>query len=103
MNISGTRRNALAARAAAVALVAALAAAPTLADEDDDEGGLEARGEATLGRHLYIIDSPYDNDSLGGFWDQYQHTNNKDSELPFLPFFIDVFHLDVGLARDDDT
>jgi hypothetical protein len=98
---AGPPRSALAAALLVSALVSLLAA-PALADddEDDEDGGLEARAEATLGTRLYIIDSPYDNDFLGGYWDQYRHTRKKNNDPPF---FIDLFHSDVGLARDDDT
>jgi hypothetical protein len=80
--------------------VAARAEEDPIEEDQDETGRLEARGEVTLGTRLYIIDSPYDNDDLGGFWDQYRQTRKKNNDPPF---FIDLFHTDLGLARDDDT
>ena len=85
-------------RGAALALLAAGSLAGTAWAEDGDE--LESRGEATFGGALYFIDSPYDNDYLGGFWDQYRHTRKKNHEPAH---FFDVLHFDLGFAREDDT
>ena len=60
---------------------------------------LEWRGEGTLGARFYDLESPFDDDVTGWF-DQYRYVSDKDSPLPY---FVDLFHLDVGLARDDDT
>ena len=80
-----------------------LVSAPAMAEDEDPGGGateLELRAEATLGASLYWIDHPQDNDDIGGFWDQYRHTRQKDDDPAW---FFDLFHTDVGLARDDDT
>lgn len=78
---------------AKLACAALLAAAPAPAQE------LEWRGDATLGANFYDLESPFDDD-VTGFFDQYRYVSDKDSPLPY---FVDVFHLDAGLARDDDT
>ncbi len=60
---------------------------------------LELRGDATLGARFYDLESPFDDD-VTSFFDQYRYVSDKDSPLPY---FVDLVHLDVGLARDDDT
>jgi len=92
MRTCGTRRG------AALALLAATSLAGTAWGEGDDE--LESRGEATFGGSLYFIDAPYDNDFLGGFWDQYRQTHKKNHEPAH---FLDILHFDLGFAREDDT
>ncbi len=82
-----------------------LTALPVTADEPDTTdadavAAFEARAEFTLGARFYVIDSPQDNDNIGGFWDQYRQTRKKNADPPT---FIDVLHSDLGLARDDDT
>ena len=106
MNTSVTSRRvqALAGRAAkrciGTALLALAASSVASGAFAGDDNGLEARAEASFGGSLYFIDSPYDNDFLGGFWDQYRHTRNKNRDPAY---FVDLLHFDVGLARDDDT
>jgi hypothetical protein len=73
---------------------AALLAAASAAAQD-----LEWRGEGTLGARFYDLESPFDDDVTGWF-DQYRYVRDKDSPLPY---FVDLFHLDAGLFRDDDT
>jgi len=85
MSICGT--------SARLACAALLAAAPARAQE------LQWRGDATLGASFYDLESPFDDD-VTGFFDQYRYVRDKDSPLPY---FVDLFHLDVGLARDDGT
>jgi hypothetical protein len=63
-------------------------------------GDLELRGEGTLGAKLYQIDPPYDNSDLSSWFDQYWFIRDQGDPVPY---FIDFFHLDVGLAREDDT
>jgi hypothetical protein len=92
---------------AALALAGLLLAGSEVAASEDDgeeatanDRDLEARGEATLGANLYLIDDPYDDDDLGGFLDQYRYTRDK-GDSP--PYFVDLMHLDFGLVRDDET
>jgi hypothetical protein len=82
-----------------------LVASPAWADdenEDEDRASapIEARGEFTLGTRFYVIESPYDNDFLGGFWDQYSQTRKKNNNPPF---YFNLLHTDVGLFREDET
>jgi hypothetical protein len=81
-----------------VVLLATISLAGTAGAEGDLK--LESRAEASLGGELYFIDSPYDNDNLGGFWDQYRHTRKKNNRPAH---FFDLLHFDLGLAREDDT
>ena len=80
-----------------VVLLALGASASTGAAQADEDSRLEARGEATLGGSLHFIDGPYDNDFLGGFWDQYRHTRKKNDDPAY---FIDLLHFDLGLAHE---
>jgi hypothetical protein len=77
------------------ALVACLLASGSVAAEET-----EFRGAATLGADLYHIDSPWDDDDVSSFFDQYHYVRDKDKDVPW---FLDVTHLDVGFFRDDDT
>jgi len=82
------------------ALLALTAGSVTSAAFAEDDVGLEARAQASFGGSLDFIDSPYDNDFVGGFWDQYRHTRKKNHDPAY---FVDLLHFDLGLARDDDT
>ena len=106
MNISATSRriHGFACRATGrctgTALLALAAGSIASGAFAEDDVGLEGRGEASFGGSLYFIDSPYDNDFLGGFWDQYRRTRRKNHDPAY---FVDLLHFDLGLARDDDT
>ena len=75
-----------------------LLAAPAQAEED--AGATAFRGSATLGADFYVIENPFDNANVTGFFDQYRYIRDKGAELPF---FVDLTHLDLGLVRPDDT
>ncbi|MCZ6781896.1 MAG: hypothetical protein O7G30_01170 [Proteobacteria bacterium] len=94
MSISGTS-----AAAAAVLLLGLVGGPPAFAE--NGETGLEWRGEATLGGRLYDYAPPFETDDLTPFLDKYRYTDKRDGDDP--AWFVDLFHFDLGQARDDDT
>jgi len=101
MNISGTDRPRCAhgrlARAVFSVLVCFLAPS---AWADDPADPLAVKGSATLGTDLYVIENPFDNANVTGFFDQYRYIRDKGAELPF---FLDLTHFNLGLVREDNT
>ncbi len=64
----------------------------------------ELRSEVTVGTRLYVVESPYDNDNVTGFFDQYRYIEKKDQRLSYFFDFQDLFqHVDLGLMREDGT
>ena len=111
MNISGTdpERGAGFAGAMALALVMALVMAlgalviggyAASAESGDPSDGLSFEASGTLGADLYVIESPFDNDNVTGFFEQYRYIRDKGAQLPF---FADLTHLNLGLVRPDTT
>ena len=112
MNISGTDRKPWARLAGAkglpsVTLVAwvtllalVMAGHATGTEPGDASGDLSFEASGTLGADLYVIESPFDNDNVTGFFEQYRYIRDKGAELPF---FADFTHLNLGLVRPDTT
>jgi hypothetical protein len=67
--------------------------------EDDPEATV-FRASATLGADFYLIESPFDNDNVTGFFDQYRYIDDKSAEVPF---FLNLTHANLGLVRPDST
>lgn len=61
---------------------------------------LEPRGEVGMEVRLHHLLDDFDDDQLSSYFDQYHGFWVKD---PNPPYFLDLSHLDLGLARDDDT
>ena len=88
MNISGTEPRKRGRRPGpwwgiALAGVMASTLAPGAWAEDDPEATV-FRGSATLGADFYVIESPFDNDNITGFFDQYRYIDDKSAEVPFF-------------------
>jgi hypothetical protein len=69
------------------------AAEPVVAED------LEFHSQTTLGARLYDFESPFDED-ITSFFDQYRDVRDKDADVPW---FLDFFHNDLGLVREDGT
>jgi hypothetical protein len=82
-----------------LSLLAVVAASPAAADDGED-GSLTLRGEATAGVRLYSLESPFDDDDLTGYFDQYRTIETKNDDPAW---FADLFHTDLGWYRDDGT
>lgn len=78
----------------------ALLAALALVGAARGSAATERRTEIVFGASLYDLDSPFDDDNLTGFFDQYRHIATKNAEIPY---FADLLALDVGLVREDET
>jgi hypothetical protein len=87
-------------RVLAAAVVVAFGLVAAGAADADGEEDLTLRGEATAGARLYFLESPFDDDDLVGYFDQYRYIATKNDDPPW---FADLFHLDLGLYRDDGT
>ena len=105
MNISGTDRKRAYARGLVLALALAFAglgisgqAAGT--ESGDSSGDLSFAASGTLGVDFYVLESPFDNDNVTGFFDKYRYIRDKGAQLPF---FADLTHLNLGLVRPDTT
>jgi hypothetical protein len=53
------------------------------AEPSQDEAGLRTTWSVTLTGQYTEVDSPEDDDDVGGFFDQYEFTPNKSSSFPF--------------------
>ncbi len=105
MNISGTDRKRAYARGLVLALALTFAGLgisgqATGTESGDSSGDLSFEASGTLGADLYLIESPFDNDNVTGFFDQYRYIRDKGAQLPF---FADLTHLNLGLVRPDTT
>ncbi len=100
MNTSGTKRIHKKGRIARVVLaVLGIFLIPSsLARAEDGKHRFIANG--TLGAELYVIDPPYDTSNVTGFFEQYRYIRNQGATLPY---FVDLFHLNAGVVRSDDT
>jgi len=105
MNISGTDRKRVYARGLVLGLLLAFSglgisgqAAGT--ESGDSSGDLSFAASGTLGVDFYVLESPFDNDNVTGFFDQYRYIRDKSAQLPF---FADFTHLNLGLVRPDTT
>ena len=84
-----------------IALAGVLASAlATGAFADEEADATVFHGSATLGADFYVISSPFDNDNITGFFDQYRYIDDKSSEVPF---FLNLTHANLGLVRPDST
>ncbi len=61
---------------------------------------LEPRGEVTLETRFYALPDDFSDDDLSSFFDQYHGFWVKERRPPY---FLSLAHVDLGLARDDDT
>ncbi len=101
MNIFGTDRKRGAGFAGAMAMGAlVLGGYAASAEPGDPSGDLSLEASGTLGADLYLIENPFDNDNVTGFFEQYRYIRDKGAELPF---FADFTHLNLGLVRPDTT
>ena len=70
------------------------------AEDDEEEESLRFEAKATLGAHLYLVSAPFDSSNVSGFFDQWRYIRNQGGRPPY---FVDLFHANLGLRRSDDT
>jgi len=61
---------------------------------------LHWKGRSSSGAQFYVLESPFDEESVTSFFEQYRFIRDKD-DVP--PWFLGVFHLDAGVYRADET
>ena len=91
------------ARALAVVFAAAIPAIlgnPVFAEEEEVDDTLRFVGRATLGSHLYLVSSPFDTSNVSDFFNQWRYIRDQGGHPPY---FVDLFHADLGLQRSDET
>lgn len=81
------------------AFILGLVHVPASAD-DQEVQDLEWVGEVTAGAKFYVLESPFDDDDVSSFFDQYRYIATEDESVPW---YADAIHLDTGLQREDGT
>ena len=70
------------------------------AQEEEPDESLHFAGDATLGARFYVISPPFDNNNISGFFDQWRLIRGQGETAPH---FVDLFHVDLGVQRADET
>ena len=80
--------------------MASLTSVPALAEEEEAEETLRFVAKATLGSHLYRVTSPFDTSNVSDFFNQWRYIRNQGGQPPY---FVDLFHAELGVQRGDET